>query len=109
MGRTCVTKTNRIPAVSAEARKRTRTAVVSAVAAIKSASRNEVHVDTGDTRDSLRGNTPTGFQGEVYTPQWDAHFQEFGTVEHPAKPFLGPAAEEARPGFEADMRKVVDP
>lgn len=55
-------------------------------------------VDTGNLQGSLSrdyGKWESGIWGEVYTEVEYAPFQEFGTVNHAAQPFLRPALEAA--------------
>lgn len=53
------------------------------------------------TVDELHAMVAVGVEYGIY--------QEMGTVYTPAHPFMGPAAEAARPGFEQAVSKVIGP
>ncbi|HMW02618.1 MAG: HK97 gp10 family phage protein [Blastocatellia bacterium] len=64
-------------------------------------------VDTGVLRGSIQVEQKTPLTCVVRTNTEYAAFQEFGTTEMPAHPFLLPAVEKARPGFQAAMSKIA--
>lgn len=51
---------------------------------------------SGDLADSIEGAvglTSDGWLGRINAHAYNAHFVEFGTVHHPAQPFLRPIAD----------------
>ena len=67
-----------------------------------SLARSMVPVDTGELAESLDieyGKWEGGIYGEVYTDVYYAVFQEYGTINHSAQPFLRPALEAAMGGW----------
>lgn len=68
--------------------------------------RQLVHVDTGELRDSIYGTVnPKNIR--VFASAPHAIFEEEGTVERPAHPFMKPAFEMTRPKLAARMRKKL--
>ena len=70
-------------------------------------------VDTGALRDSIRVAAGELTDGESIDSMVEvdvpyALFVEYGTVRHPAQPFLTPAIEGARTEFEARMIEAME-
>lgn len=67
------------------------------------------HHDARTLRNSIgRDRTPDG-KTWVYTPNWYAPLVEYGAIQGggaAARPFLTPAAEKARPEFQAACRRL---
>ena len=64
-------------------------------------------VDTGQMRAGWEAHVE-GTHGDVTNDVDHTIYNEFGTVHMAAQPMAGPAAEEARPGFIQDMRRIVE-
>lgn len=67
-------------------------ATVKAVAAGKKYARDNVAVDTGETRSKIYGRTK-GLEGEIGSPTRGAYYQELGTSRHPPQSAFVPAGE----------------
>jgi len=70
-----------------------------------------VPVDKGLLRDSLATWKPKSkrgrIKGGVKAPIGHAHLQEFGTVNHPPRPFLRPAGDKVRPGLREGLKEAI--
>lgn len=71
--------------------------------------RSLVRVRTGKLRDSIRARKTRANNVIVEATQPYAVHVEYGTRHFSAKPFLGPAAEQVRPLFEARMKALLEP
>jgi HK97 gp10 family phage protein len=65
-----------------------------------------VPVDTGALRASIQTEMDSQTSGSVFTNQEYAHFVELGTSKMPARPYMTPAAEQARPKFMSKMQDL---
>lgn len=64
-------------------------------------------VDTSAMKNAWRiVDGPDPFSKEVVNSVEHSKYNEYGTVHMTAQPMATPAAEEARPGFEAAMKQV---
>jgi phage gpG-like protein len=117
--------TDRIPEIIASAEAKSAAAVEKTVFDIEASAKQHLTaqgaVDTGNLRGSIQGQMHTAHYGEVATSVEYAHFVEYGTGQRgsesdfegkpddityteswagmSARPYMTPAAEEARPGF----------
>lgn len=98
---------NRFPGMSALARAGIGAAVTRTVADVEAQAKTRAAVDTGAMRNSIHGEMTGPTAGQVSTGVDYAVYQEYGTVHMPAHPFMNPAADAARPGFEAAIRQVI--
>lgn len=69
---------------------------------IRTTARDNVAVDTGELRDSIR-ETDDGVEATAR----HAPFVEHGTYKDPPQPFMDPAADEHTPGFVQGLEEVA--
>lgn len=89
---------------------------------VKSAKRRVTFKKTGNTRKSIKAKYYNYGLLAIVKPRlpkgWKAHFFELGTKQRKtksgkntgkikARPFMGPAEDEVRPGYLADLKKEV--
>lgn len=75
---------------------------------IADGARERVPVASGDLKDSIRvRGSEDGMSISVEAPAEHARFVEFGTRRTPARPFLLPAFEEAKPKIVAEIKEAV--
>lgn len=65
-----------------------------------------VPVDTGFLKGSITTTQTGPLSATVGTPAEYAAYVELGTTTQTPQPYLGPAAEAVRPGFEAAFRAI---
>lgn len=92
---------SRIPQIIAAAEARASQIVAETGFAIEAGAKRRARVDTGFMRGEIRFRQTGPLEGEVVAGAAYTIHHEFGTVHMAAQPMLVPAAEEARPGFEA--------
>lgn len=91
-----------------ESRVAVRKQVRKSANAIRKGARDRVPVDTGRLQKSIRARySKDGLTAEIAPRMWHAHFIEFGTVNQPATPYMGPAWEQERPNFVAGIKKGI--
>lgn len=129
-------KDDRLGRLSGELRRQAGLVVRATAMAIQAAAQNAAPVDTGALKNSiytatarssgydkaqdkaLRANPQAQVLPEVEPPRDDLTaivavgaeygvYVEMGAEGRPAQPYLGPAAEAARPAFEAAMRRLL--
>jgi HK97 gp10 family phage protein len=98
---------DRLPGVAGQVRAGARLAVTKTVADLEAQAKSRAPVDTGALRNSITGTMTGETEGEVSTNQEYAPHQEWGTRFQPGTPFMRPAADAVRPGFEAAMKAVL--
>lgn len=91
-----------IPEYAARANGLADVARRAALEKIAEVARSRVAVDTGETRDSI---TVTDDGVEVGGA---GLFLEYGTVNMPAEPFLGPSAESVKQSFAQEFREALE-
>jgi HK97 gp10 family phage protein len=73
--------------------------------------RRRAPVDTGQLRDSVRvapaGREGTDVHGEIVIDEYYAVFEEFGTSDRPARPFMRPAVEATREAVRNAMAREL--
>ncbi len=106
MSVTVIVKSNRIPQIKGEAKKRAEDAVAKAVYDIEARAKSAAPVRTGFLKSSIQGTT-NGLEGRVDAQAHYSAHVEFGTSRMGARPFLIPAAEAVRASFNAAMRRIV--
>ena len=95
-------------AISAQALTNAEQAVVKTLSDINGQAKQLVRVDTGNLKNSIstemesRLAGTTGARDVLY-----AIYQEYGTYKMSGKPYMRPAAEQARPAFVAAMRQIL--
>lgn len=98
---------NRLGAIAAKLPGATRALVTKAVFDVEGQAKARAAVDTGAMRNSIQGQMTGNTSGEVGVGVEYAVYQEYGTAKMPAHPFMTPAAEAVRPGFEAAAAKLA--
>lgn len=98
---------NRLPSIAAQLPGAVRAVIGKTVADVETGAKQRAPVDTGNLRNSITGKLTGGASGEVSTGVEYAVFQEHGTRFQPGTPFMTPAAEAARPGFEAAVAALA--
>jgi HK97 gp10 family phage protein len=96
---------NRFPEIARRMPQIARQIVQETVQEVEDYAKTVVPVDTGALRASIQSEV-TGTEGAVYTDMFYAPFVEFSTVKMPAQPFMTPAAEAARQGFDRKTRNL---
>lgn len=106
MAKTVVTiVSNRFPELARKLPQAARQIVTETTAEVEEYAKTVVPVDTGALRASIQSEV-TGTEGTVYTDQSYAEFVEFGTVNMAAQPYMTPAGEAARQGFDRKLRDL---
>lgn len=100
---------NGLPALSAAAVLRTKTAVAKAAFDIEGNAKTIVPVDTGNLKNSIQTALEPGGLGATVGPRnvEYAIYVEFGTYKMRAQPYMRPAAEKVRPAFIAAMTQIA--
>lgn len=105
-GQVSVIVINRVPAVTALIRGRIGVAVRKAAFDIEAQAKSRAAVDTGNMRNSINANgRDTDYR--VDSPADYSIYQEFGTRNMAAHPFLIPAAEYVKPALIAALRGIA--
>jgi HK97 gp10 family phage protein len=103
-------KSNRLRELAARAPKVAAGVIRATVGEIEADARQRVPVDTGALRDSIQGRVINQQAGEVVAGGGAvdyAGYVEEGTVKMPARPYMHPAADAARPRFEAAVARAI--
>lgn len=114
---------SKIPTVLSMADMRTQAAIAATAELIEGYALFNAPEDTGDLRDSIEvipgrkrasglkpyhvGVGSKSKLGDYSSDPYYAHFIEFGTSRHAARPFLTPAAEDAKGEFVALMKQIL--
>lgn len=98
---------NRLPEIAKRAAQVAADVIRETVDGIATDARGRAPVDTGELRDSIAGRVINQNAGEVVATADHASYVEYGTVKMPAQPYLHPAADAARPKFEAAVAKAL--
>lgn len=64
-------------------------------------------VDTGALRQSIHSEMIGEFEALISDGVEYGAYQEYGTVNHPAQPFLGPAVDEGGRALVREVRRVI--
>lgn len=103
-------KSNRLRELATKAPRVAADVIRATVADIEADARQRVPVDTGALRDSIKGRVINQQSGEVTAGGGDvdyAGYVEYGTVKMAAQPYMHPAADAARPRFEAAVARAI--
>jgi HK97 gp10 family phage protein len=98
---------NRLPEIAKRAAQVAADVIRETVADIETGAKARAAVDTGFMRDHINGRVINQNAGEVVSEAPYSDFVERGTRFAPAQPFMTPAAEAARPRFEAAVAKAI--
>lgn len=98
---------NRLPTIAAQLPGAVRAVIGRTVADVETGAKQRAAVDTGAMRSSIQGRMTGDTSGEVSVGVEYGVFVEHGTRHAPAQPFLTPAAEAAKPGFEAAVAALA--
>ncbi|MGM9987231.1 MAG: HK97-gp10 family putative phage morphogenesis protein [Bacillaceae bacterium] len=101
---------SKISQVSEEKQARINDVVSDTLLKIQAGAKQRSPVDTGHMKRNIKVEMLDDSHGKVGTKAEDveyAHFVEFGTSKQSAQPFLFPAAEDERPNFHAEIKKVM--
>lgn len=97
---------SRIPQITKAAHARAAAIVAKTAADIEAAAKMRAPVDTGYLRSSIH-TQPTGpLDSEVIAGADYAVYVEYGTRRMAPQPYMTPAAEAARPGFEQAAKQI---
>jgi HK97 gp10 family phage protein len=102
-----VTRTSRIPAVTAAVLAKAALVVTKAAMDIEAHAKDRAPVDTGFLKNSIAAKKVGALSWEVEVHASYGVFQEMGTRFQPARPYFIPAIELVRPSYLAAMRTVV--
>jgi HK97 gp10 family phage protein len=85
--------------------------VVKSAGKIRKSGKARVAVLSGDLKKSIKAKYSKDKLSATIGPQgkgaWKAHFIEWGTVEHSAKPYMTPAYEENKNDYIDGMKKAL--
>jgi HK97 gp10 family phage protein len=98
---------DKLPQLQGQLRQRASAAVRKAAYDIEAHAKTVVPVDTGNLKNSIQTSVEGDLTAIVGTHVEYAPYVEYGTRRMAAKPYLGPAAEAVRPGFEAAMKSLL--
>jgi len=99
---------NRLPEIAASLRPKASQIVRKAAADIEAHAKSIVPVDTGNLKNSIQTEMESDLTAVVGTNVEYAPYVELGTYKMAPRPYLGPAAERAKPCFEAAMKALFD-
>jgi HK97 gp10 family phage protein len=74
---------------------------------VEAGAKQRARVDTGYMRGQIRWMPASPLRGEVVGGADYTIYNEYGTVNMSAQPMFTPAAEEAKPLFDAEVEKAV--
>lgn len=100
-------QSNRLGALAAAMPGKARALVARTVLDVEGGAKQNAPVDTGALRNSIQGRMTGDASGEVGVGVEYGVYVEYGTVNMAAQPFMRPAAEAVRPGFEAAVAKLA--
>ncbi len=99
---------DKLPELQAQLRRQASAAIRKAAYDIEAHAKAVVPVDTGNLKNSIQTTMENDLTAIVGTHVEYAPYVEYGTHRMAARPYLGPAAEAVRPGFEAAMKGLLD-
>lgn len=99
---------NSFPGMGGRLRAGLQAAIVKAAHDVEAQAKARAAVDTGAMRNSITTQATGDLSAEVTTGVDYAKFVEYGTSRMSAQPFMHPAADAAKPGFEAAVKAVVE-
>jgi HK97 gp10 family phage protein len=101
-------KKNDLGRIAANVRPLASQVVRKAAADVEAHAKTLVPVDTGATKASIQVDPIDDLHSNVVVGTDYAPFIEYGTSRSPAQPYLTPAADAVRPGFEAAIKQVFE-
>lgn len=99
--------TSRLPMIGAALEAKANAAVRKAAFDVQAQAKQRAPVDTGALRTSIGVEMTGPLSAEVATAMDYAEYVEYGTSKMGAQPYMTPAAEAVRPGFERAMGQIV--
>jgi len=99
---------NRLPEITASLRPKASQIIRKCAADIEAGAKAVVPVDTGNLKNSIQTEMESDLTAVVGTNVEYAPYVEYGTYKMASRPYLGPAAETVKPGFEAAMKALFD-
>ena len=104
-----VLKSDKLDKIAADLRPRASEIVRKTAADIEARAKTTVPVDTGNLKNSIQTEMePDSTEAIVGTAVNYSVYVEYGTRRMAAKPYMTPAAEAARPAFEAAMKTLIE-
>lgn len=100
-------QSNRLPSLPGLVRAGVRGAVQKAVFDVEAGCKVRSRVDTGAMRNAWHGRMTGDTEGEVSNGVEHVLYNEYGTAHMSAQPMAHPAADAARPGFEAAVSAAL--
>lgn len=101
-------KSNRLGSIAAGLMPKARGAVQKAAFDVEARAKELVPVDTGALKNSIQSEMTGDLSAVVAVGMEYAPYVEYGTSRGAAQPYLTPAADMVRPGFEAAVKQLVD-
>lgn len=99
---------NKLPTIAAALKPAARALVQKTGFDVEAGCKARSRVDTGEMRNGWTFQMTGDTSGEVSNGVAHTIHNEYGTVHMSAQPMAHPAADAARPAFEAGARKLVD-
>lgn len=99
---------NRFPEIAAKLPVETSTVVRKTAFDVEAHAKTIVPVDTGALKNSITTEMDSSVSAIVAPHTEYAEYVEFGTYKMAAQPYMTPAAEAVRPGFEAAMKQLLE-
>lgn len=99
---------NKLPGMPGKVRPGARAIVGKTLAEVETGCKVRSRVDTGAMRNGWAHRFTGDTEGEVYNPVEYTIYNEYPTRGRPAQPMAHPAADAARPGFEAAMKELIE-
>lgn len=108
MGISVEIRSNRLPTIAARLPGGARALVGKTGAEVEGGCKARSRVDEGTMRNGWAFRFTGEASGEVYNPVEHTIHNEYGTVHMSAQPMAHPAADAARPGFEAGAKQLIE-
>lgn len=106
MGIELIVKVDRLPEIIARMPGAVEQVLAKVALDIEAEAKVLAPVDTGALRNSIQASRESQLSWRIGVGQSYGIYQELGTVHMPAHPFLTPAVEHARGGFESAFRAL---
>lgn len=108
MGFTITLTNNHLTRIAAELRPKASAIVRKTAFQIEADAKQRAAVDTGAMRGSIQAVMDTDLEATIAVGVDYAAYVEYGTYKMPAQPYMTPAAEAARPSFDAAFQKIAE-
>ncbi len=99
---------DKLPQLRGQMRERASQAVRKTALDIEAGAKERSRVDTGNMKNAWQTEMESELSAVVYNNVDYVIHNEFGTARMSAQPMATPAAEAARPSFEAAMKELLD-